>query len=73
MNDPTPDGILGAVAGDLVFVEFGNTDEAAELVDRLNGLDGAVADRFGVRADVGRSLAQGPAPRGRGGKPRCGV
>lgn len=62
MNDPTPDGILGAVAGDLVFVEFGNTDEAAELVDRLNGLDGAVADRFGFERTLGEALLKARRP-----------
>lgn len=62
MSDPTPNDILGAVASDLIFVEFGNWDQATEMVARLDDLDGAVADRFGLERTYAEALLKAGRP-----------
>ena len=46
MTDSSPDDLLSAISSDLIFVTFGNTAEALEVVDRLADLEGDVQDRF---------------------------
>jgi hypothetical protein len=62
MGEPTPDDHLRAAAGDLVFVDFGDVAAAAEVVDRLSGLDGVVEDRFAFENTYGEALLKAGRP-----------
>jgi hypothetical protein len=56
MTDSSPDDLLSAISSDLIFVTFGNTAEALEVVDRLADLEGDVQDRFAFEKAYGEAL-----------------
>ena len=62
MTVPSPDDLASALAGDLIFVPFGDSDAAAAIAARLAELDGAATDRFAFEVTYAEALLRAGRP-----------